>query len=58
MRRPGELETELLELGDCSLSELLAIRDDDIIDQVEIILRQIVRPRANLGGAGPPGRAD
>ena len=54
----GEFTTEMLDLSDCSLHELLTIRDDDLAITVERVLRQVERPRANLGGSGPPGRAD
>ncbi len=58
MRRPGELTTEMINLSDCSLHDLRSYRDDDLTAMVETVLRQVERPRSNLGGSGPPGRAD
>lgn len=57
-RRPEELTTDLINLSDCSLRELRDIREDDLAVMTETVLRQVERPRANLGGSGPPGRAD
>lgn len=59
MRRQGELEnTEMLDLSQLTLSELLTFQHDDLADTVERVLKQVARPRFNLGGSGPPGRAD
>jgi hypothetical protein len=57
-RAQGDLTTELLDLSNCSLSELRTRRGKDISDAVQLVLRQVERPRANLGSSGPPGRAD
>ena len=57
-RAQGDLTTELLDLSNCFLSELWTRRGKDISDAVQLVLRQVERPRANLGSSGPPGRAD
>jgi hypothetical protein len=58
MRRQGEFLTKLLDVSELSLSDLFALDHDDLTTTVETVLKQVARPRANLGGAGPPGRAD
>jgi hypothetical protein len=58
MRRHGEFSTELLDVSELPLAELLSLQHDDLTNTVETVLKQVVRPRANLGGGGPPGRAD
>jgi len=58
MRLQDELLTELLDVSELSLDDLFALRHDDLTNAVETVLREVVRPRANLGGTGPPGRAD
>jgi FXSXX-COOH protein len=58
MRGHGELETELIDLTDCSLDELRTLDDDDLQFAVQRVLRQVEKPRTNLGSSGPPGRAD
>jgi len=58
MRRQGEFLTELLDVSELSLGDLFALEHDDLTITVETVLKQVARPRANLGGAGPPGRAD
>jgi hypothetical protein len=55
-RAAGDLTTELPDLTGCSLRELRI--GMDVSDAVARVLRQIERPRANIGGSGPPGRAD
>ncbi|MET0496153.1 MAG: hypothetical protein ABW000_23755 [Actinoplanes sp.] len=57
-RVQGELTTELIDLGDCTLNELRMHQGKDLTEAVRIVLRQVERPRANLGSSGPPGRAD
>ena len=51
-------ETELISLARYSLGDLRKDRSRQLADAVQIVLHQVARPRANLGGAGPPGRAD
>ena len=57
-RTKGDLTTQLLDLGDCSLSELRTRQGKDLSEAVQLVLRQVERPRANIGSSGPPGRAD
>lgn len=33
-------------------------KSKDLDEQVAVVLAQVEKPRANLGGGGPPGRAD
>ncbi|MDR7274338.1 hypothetical protein [Catenuloplanes atrovinosus] len=56
--RPGDVITELIDLSDCTLRDLRL--KDDLVPAAAVrrALRQVERPRANLGGSGPPGRAD
>jgi len=55
----GEVvETDMLDLVGYSLSDLRACRGRDVDNAVRLVLRQVERPRANLGSSGPPGRAD
>lgn len=58
LRRATSIETELVSLAGYSLSDLRADRSPELADAVHIVLRQVERPRVNLGGTGPPGRAD
>lgn len=48
------IETQLLDLGEVSLADLRRLR---LEQDKERIIRQVERPRLNLG-TGPPGRAD
>jgi hypothetical protein len=54
----GSVETELLDLSEVSLSVLRQIDDAVLSSSVRRIMTQVDRPRANLGGSGPPGRVD
>jgi hypothetical protein len=51
-------ETELISLVGYSLSDLRTDQSRELAEAVRVLLRQVERPRANLGGGGPPGRAD
>jgi hypothetical protein len=51
-------ETELLALTGVSLRTLRADQSRELAAAVALVLQQVSRPRANLGGSGPPGRAD
>lgn len=56
---PEPKRIPLADVADMALSELFS--DDmngELASSVEAILEQVAKPRANLGGAGPPGRAD
>jgi hypothetical protein len=52
----GEVTTEMPDLIRYSLSDLRARQG--LADAVQLVLRQVERPRFNLGGSAPPGRAD
>jgi hypothetical protein len=54
----GNTQTELMSLTDWSLEDLRADQSESLAEAVQMVLHQVERPRANLGGAGPPGRAD
>ncbi|MFC7276323.1 hypothetical protein ACFQS1_20210 [Paractinoplanes rhizophilus] len=41
-----------------SLADLRADRSPELTEAIRLVLRQVERPRVNLGGSGPPGRAD
>jgi hypothetical protein len=58
----GVLRTELVSLEGLRLADL-RVEDDELLQAAlrearGQVIRQIIRPRANLGGAGPPGRVD
>ncbi len=57
-KRTAATDTELVDLAGYSLSDLRTDRSRELAEAVRIVLAQVERPRANLGGAGPPGRAD
>jgi hypothetical protein len=48
---------------ECPLPDLAGVRLDtlrrlDLDDDTEQVVQQVQRPRVNLGGSSPPGRAD
>jgi hypothetical protein len=53
-----DVETELVDLSEVSLRRLRANDPKLLSRSLSRLLRQIARPRLNLGGAGPPGRVD
>ncbi len=53
-----EIPTELISLAGYSLGDLRTDRSRELAEATRVVLRQVARPRANLGGSGPPGRAD
>jgi hypothetical protein len=55
---PTDVETDLVDLSDISLSTLHLCDRVALSRSVERLLTQVDRPRANLGGNGPPGRVD
>jgi hypothetical protein len=57
-QRAERMETELVSLAGYSLADVRSDRSRALADAVQVVLRQVERPRANLGGGGPPGRAD
>jgi hypothetical protein len=50
--------TELVDLTTISLAEFRLNNSRQLVQSTERVLKQTQRPRANLGGTGPPGRAD
>ena len=59
MDQPSEnVETELVDLSKVSLGGLRASDPKLLSRSVSRLLRQVARPRLNLGGSGPPGRVD
>lgn len=54
---PEQKQTELLLVPD-QLAELFGYESDSLAEAEEKIKEQVARPRANLGGSGPPGRMD
>ncbi|MDR6322415.1 hypothetical protein [Actinoplanes couchii] len=48
----------MVSLAGYSLSDLRSDQSRELADAVRQVLGQVSRPRANLGGSGPPGRAD
>jgi hypothetical protein len=55
---PGDVETHLIDLSRLSLAMLYRCDKSVLEDSVKTLLKQVDRPRANLGGSGPPGRVD
>lgn len=53
-----EAQTEMLSLDGYSLGDLRNDQSRELAEAVQVVLRQVARPRANLGGGSPPGRAD
>lgn len=52
---PAEVETDLVDLSQLSLAALYHCDRAALADSVDTLLKQVDRPRANLGGSGPPG---
>lgn len=55
---PAELDTELIDLTEYSVSDILDVSEHQLAPYLDRTILQVERPRANLGGSGPPGRAD
>jgi hypothetical protein len=55
---PADVETDLIDLSQLSLAALHRCDNSALADSVETLLKQVDRPRFNLGGTGPPGRVD
>jgi len=53
-----DLESDVIDLTDCSLAELRACGIESLEPALDRLLRQVYRPRSNYGGTGEPGRAD
>lgn len=54
---PEEFETDLVDLTELSISDLRTCAPSLLAHSMNRILRQVERPRANIGQS-PPGRAD
>ncbi|MCM4082843.1 hypothetical protein [Paractinoplanes hotanensis] len=54
----ADTQTEMIDLAGYSLGDLRNDRSHELAEAVRVVLRQVARPRANLGGGSPPGRAD
>jgi hypothetical protein len=53
----SEINTALVDLRHVSLDDVR--RDFEAFqDAVDVLLQQVERPRFNIGGTSPPGRAD
>ncbi|MCM4077912.1 hypothetical protein [Paractinoplanes hotanensis] len=55
---PGDVETDLIDLSKLSLAMLYQCDESVLANSVKTLLRQVDRPRVNLGGSGPPVRVD
>jgi len=55
---PAGLDTELIDLSERSVEEVLSMSGDQLIPYTDKILKQTGKPRVNVGGSGPPGRVD
>lgn len=58
VENPTDIETDLIDLADCTVDEIKDVHPEQLAPYTEQALRQLERPRLNLGGTGPPGRAD
>ena len=52
------LDTELVDLSEYSVEDILSIPGSQLAPYLDRTLLQVEKPRMNLGGSGPPGRAD
>ena len=55
---PVEVETDLVDLSEVSVSTLRRCDRAALSASVLQLLHQVDRPRANIGGDGGPGRVD
>jgi hypothetical protein len=53
-----DAQTEMISLDGYTLADLRSDSSSQLAEAVRVVLSQVSRPRANLGGSGPPGRAD
>lgn len=54
----GSVETEMIDLTAISISALRTCDEAELALSMRRVLVQTMRPRANIGGTGPPGRVD
>ncbi|MFI5894686.1 hypothetical protein ACIA5D_31755 [Actinoplanes sp. NPDC051513] len=52
------VHAQQVSLSGHSLSDVRSDQSRELAQAVRLLLRQVERPRVNLGGSGPPGRAD
>lgn len=52
------LRTEMVDVLDIPINNLSSLSDEELKHAFELVLRQVSKPRANLGSSGPPGRVD
>jgi len=52
------MDTELVDASDIMLKDLLILEDPNLEKVSQIVINQVIKTRYNLGGSGPPGRAD
>jgi hypothetical protein len=55
---PSVIVTQLADLSGLTIDDVQRLSRGRLADHVENTLRQVERPRVNLGGSAPPGRAD
>jgi hypothetical protein len=53
----ADIETQLVDIQDMPLGKLRESKRAQLEPYLEVLLRQVRRPRNNLG-SGPPGRVD
>lgn len=53
-----EVRTALIDLTETSFESVRAFDRNLLAPSLDRLLRQIERPRVNIGGSGPPGRVD
>lgn len=54
----GVINTNLVDLNEVHFAQLRDLDESVLKPSAEWLLPQIERPRANIGGTGPPGRVD
>jgi hypothetical protein len=54
----GDVETQLIDLTDVAFSMLRGCDARWLAPSLHRVMHQVERPRANIGGSGPPGRSD
>lgn len=52
------IETSMVSMAGRTLGDLRSDDSPALIETMQVVLVQVQKPRANLGGSGPPGRAD
>jgi hypothetical protein len=52
------VEAALIDLSELTIMALRTCDEDVLAPSIQRVLAQIERPRVNISGSGPPGRAD